>query len=309
MSRVLLVDDEPQLVHALRRALEQADHEVVAAADGQTGIEYAATSQPDLVVLDLKLPDIDGVEVVRRLRPWFEPPILILSAVTDEARKVQALDAGADDFLNKPFGVRELTARMRALLRRSGGSIEQRVLHFPGLEVDLAARTVRSDEGGDLRLTPTEWRILEALVTQPGKLLTHRWLLHQVWDDSHGDEARQSLRSHMRSLRAKLGDDASAPRYVRTESGAGYRWLPLPDSDEEPAEAAVEEGGPARKFDDVMHDLNNVLTAMRFAAYLSRPRVGSTTEDASARLAEVGARWEALVLRASALAAELEQSR
>ena len=240
MSRVLLVDDEPQLVHALRRALEQADHEVVAAADGQTGIEYAATSRPDLVVLDLKLPDIDGVEVVRRLRPWFEPPILILSAVTDEARKVQALDAGADDFLNKPFGVRELTARMRALLRRSGGSIDQRVLHFPGSKVDLAARTVRSDTGGDLRLTPTEWRILEALVTQPGKLLTHRWLLHQVWDDSHGDEARRvaalthalaARRARRRRLRASLrahGERRGLP--LAAAAGTPTRRPPRPRS-------------------------------------------------------------------------------
>jgi len=306
VSRILLVDDEPQLVHALRRALEQAGHEVLAAPDGEAGIHLTRTGHPDLVVLDLKLPDLDGVDVVRRLRSWFDAPILILSAVTDETRKVQALDAGADDFLNKPFGMRELTARLRALLRRRGPAPEERVLRFPGLTVDLTARSVEVD-GRDQRLTPTEWRILEALATQPGRLLTHHTLLHQVWDETHGDEARQSLRSHVRSLRAKLGDDAADPRFVRTESGAVYRWLPAPDT--EPGDDLEEAGlageslpvprsEHARGVDQIMHDLNNVLTAMRFATYLLRQQEASG----------VASRFEGLVLRASALAQELEQA-
>jgi two-component system KDP operon response regulator KdpE len=315
VSRILLVDDEPQLVHALRRALEEADHEVLAAPDGETGIAMATTGQPDLIVLDLKLPDLDGIDVVRRLRSWYDAPILILSAVTDETRKVQALDAGADDFLHKPFGVRELTARLRALLRRRGPGPEERTLYFPDLVVDLAARRVNV-AGRDQRLTPTEWRILEALVSRPGRLLTHKWLLRQVWDDSHGDEARQSLRSHVRSLRAKLGDDAAAPRFVRTESGAGYRWLPPPDSEPDPHPGEPVPDGPrggsgVRDFDEIMHDLNNVLTAMRFAAYLMGKHEVDATEPATAaaRATDVRSRWEGLVVRASTLAVELEHAR
>ena len=196
------------------------------------------------MVLDLWLPDIDGVEVVRRLRGWLDVPILILSGDADEERKVSALDSGADDFLAKPFGFSELTARLRALKRRTVRDQADQRLEYGDLVVDLPQGA--AELGGSLlRLTPTEWQLLEAMVTHPGKLLTHRWLVARVWGGSHGDESRQALRTHIRSLRAKIGDDASTPRYLRTESGAGYRWLA------EPADGPPDDGAPPRPSDVV----------------------------------------------------------
>jgi two-component system KDP operon response regulator KdpE len=176
------------------------------------------------------------------------------------------------------------------------------VLRFPGLELDLAARTVRvADE--ETRLTPTEWRILEALATHPGKLVTHRWLLARAWDASYGDESRQALRAHVRSLRAKLGDDAFSPRYIRTESGVGYRWLPTGAGDQAPATPPEEPRGTGRDGEEVLHELNNVLTAMRLTAYmLKRQRGGAHGSD------ELAERCEGLVRRAATLAVALQQS-
>lgn len=231
MATVLVVDDEPQVLHALRRALEGEGDRVLTAATGTEAVDLAASQPPDLVVLDLWLPDLDGVEVVRRLRGWLDVPILILSGDADEERKVSALDSGADDFLQKPFGFSELTARLRALKRRSVREQADQRLEYGDLVVDLPQGA--AELGGTLlRLTPTEWQLLEAMVTHPGKLLTHRWLVARVWGGSHGDENRQALRTHIRSLRAKIGDDAATPRYLGTESGAGYRWLaePVPPS-------------------------------------------------------------------------------
>lgn len=271
---MLVVDDEPQVLTALRRALEGQGERVLTASNGVEAVDLAAAQAPDLVVLDLWLPDIDGVEVVRRLRGWLDVPILILSGDTDEERKVAALDGGADDFLEKPFGFPELTARLRALHRRQVRDDAEHRLDFGPLVVDLPGGTVELD-GEPLRLTPTEWQLLQAMVTHPGKLLTHRWLLAQVWGDRHGDESRQALRTHIRSLRAKLGDAASTPRYVRTESGAGYRWLPdpAPVNDGAPDDTAPTRTGPAPDT-AVVHDLNNVLTALQLALHLATEGAG-----------------------------------
>jgi two-component system KDP operon response regulator KdpE len=302
MARMLVMDDEPQVVLALSRALEGLGHQVQAAATGEAGIVHASTWRPDLVVLDGQLPDLTALEVIHRLRPWCGAPILVLSERSDERRKVEALEAGADDYLQKPFGMPELLARLGALLRRSGPATADPVLRFPGLELDLAARTVRvADE--ETRLTPTEWRILEALATHPGKLVTHRWLLARAWDASYGDESRQALRAHVRSLRAKLGDDAFSPRYIRTESGVGYRWLPTGAGDQAPATPPEEPRGTGRDGEEVLHELNNVLTAMRLTAYmLKRQRGGAHGSD------ELAERCEGLVRRAATLAVALQQS-
>ena len=196
-------------------------------------MDIAATQAPDLVVLDLWLPDIDGVEVVRRLRGWLDVPILILSGDSDEERKVSALDSGADDFLEKPFAFSELTARLRALKRRTVRDQADQRLEYGDLVVDLPHGSAAELAGAQLRLTPTEWQLLEAMVTNPGKLLTHRWLVARVWGGSHGDESRQALRTHIRSLRAKIGDDAttppsSAPRAARATGGSPSRRRPRP---------------------------------------------------------------------------------
>jgi len=294
MATVLVVDDEPQVLHALRRALEGEGDRVLTAATGTQAVDLAATRPPDLVVLDLWLPDLDGVEVVRRLRGWLDVPILILSGDADEERKVSALDSGADDFLQKPFGFSELTARLRALKRRRVREQADQRLEYGDLVVDLPQGSAELD-GTLLRLTPTEWQLLEAMVTHPGKLLTHRWLVARVWGGSHGDESRQALRTHIRSLRAKIGDDAATPRYLRTESGAGYRWLaePVPPSRvEEPAPSVVRRPAPAdlAPVSNTLHDLNNVLTALHLALHLAQTKVAglgeATTPDEVARASE-----------------------
>ena len=281
-----MVDDEPQVLHALRRVLESQGDQVLVAATGTEALDAAAARAPDLVVLDLRLPDLDGVEVVRRLRGWLDVPVLILSGDADEERKVSALDSGADDFLQKPFGFSELSARLRALQRRSVRDRAGQRLVFDDLVVDLPQGAAERD-GELLRLTPTEWALLEAMATHPGKLLTHRWLLARVWGGGHGDESRQALRTHIRSLRAKIGDDAAEPRFLRTESGAGYRWLPEPagepanETTGEPALAppvAAEPADAARRtprgrehpVTEGLHDLSNVLTALHLALHVAQ---------------------------------------
>ncbi len=306
MATVLVVDDEPQVLHALRRALEGQGERVVPASSGTEAVDLAATQAPDLVVLDLWLPDMDGVEVVRRLRGWLDVPILILSGDTDEERKVAALDAGADDFLQKPFGFPELIARLRALRRRTVRDEARSRLEIGDLVVDLTRGSLDID-GEQVRLTPTEWQLLEAMVTHPGKLLTHRWLLARVWGSGHGDESRQALRTHIRSLRAKIRDDASTPRYLRTESGAGYRWLT------EPASGAAE-GGSVRRpgaslATEAVHDLNNVLTALHLAIHLAAERAGrlDATPDVEQVLAQLR-RSRHLVDRAGGLASDVRSA-
>ncbi len=259
MSKVLIVDDEPAILTVLQRVLESDGHTVLSAETGAKAVDLAATASPDLVILDLRLPDIDGIELTRIMRRWLQVPILILSGFDDEARKVAALDSGADDYLQKPFGLGELRARVRALQRRSAEPSAP-VVTFGEVSIDLSAGAVQVG-GTEVRLTPTEWLLLEALVTQPGKLLTHRRVASQVWGDGYGDEMRQTLRGHVRALRAKLGDDATEPAYLRTESGAGYRWIAeLTDVvDSVPAAERSPDGL------STLHDLNNALTVLIFS--------------------------------------------
>ncbi|MEU6300991.1 response regulator [Streptomyces erythrochromogenes] len=226
MTRVLVVDDEPQIVRALVINLKARKYEVDAAADGASALELAAARHPDVVVLDLGLPDMDGVEVIKGLRGWTRVPILVLSARHSSDEKVEALDAGADDYVTKPFGMDELLARLRAAVRRaepSAGSGEDEVIvATEGFTVDLAAKkAVR--EGRDVRLTPTEWHLLEVLVRNGGKLVSQKQLLQEVWGPSYGTETNY-LRVYMAQLRRKLEADPSHPRHFITEPGMGYRF-------------------------------------------------------------------------------------
>jgi two-component system, OmpR family, KDP operon response regulator KdpE len=227
-SIILVVDDEVQILRALDRGLARAGHEVDVARSGEAGVAMAATRNPDLVLLDLRMPDLDGIEVVKRLRTWTDVPVLLLSGNGTERARVAALDAGADDFIDKPFSMEELRARVTAALRRSGPWQRDRggsaVLRQGDLEIDLVARQVRVGNRA-VKLTPIQWRLLETLLSQPGHLLTYQQVIQGVWSSQHGNEARDSLRAHVRTLRRKLGDDARAPRYIETELGVGYRWI------------------------------------------------------------------------------------
>ena len=225
--KVLVVDDEPQIRRALRTSLEAHGYEVAAVGTGEEGVVAVAEQAPDLVLLDLGLPDMDGTEVIKRLRAFAEVPVIVLSVRESQSDKVAALDAGADDYVTKPFGMEELLARLRATLRRAGQEEPaQPTLRYGELEVDLPKRLVTLD-GEQLHLTPTEYALLEALVTNPGKLLTHQWLLRRVWGQGYGTETTY-LRTYVRALRRKLGDDASAPALIVTEPGVGYRWVGEP---------------------------------------------------------------------------------
>ena len=225
MTRILIVDDEPQIVRALSTNLRADGFEIETSADGLAALDRAATWQPDLIILDLGLPDIDGVEVIRRLRGWSQVPVIVLSARDGRSDKVEALDLGADDYVNKPFAIEELLARLRATLRRTQPQPpSQPILTFGEIQVDLE-RTQANRDGAPLRLTPTEWALLEAFVTNPGKLLTHQWLLRRVWGQGYTLDQSHYLRIYVRQLRRKLGDDVAAPRYVATERGMGYRWI------------------------------------------------------------------------------------
>jgi two-component system KDP operon response regulator KdpE len=222
--RVLVVDDEPQIRRALRTSLEAHGYEVAAVGTGEEGVLGAAEQAPDLVLLDLGLPDLDGTEVIKRIRTFSEVPVIVLSVREGQSDKVAALDVGADDYVTKPFAMGELLARARAALRRvMPEQPAQSTLQYAGLEVDLARRLV-TREGEAVHLTPTEYGLLEAFVSNPGKLLTHQWLLRKVWGQGYGTETTY-LRTYVRALRKKLDDDASAPALIVTEPGVGYRWV------------------------------------------------------------------------------------
>ncbi len=224
MTRVLLVDDEPQLLRALRINLRARQYEVDTAPDGTAALAAAGRRPPDLVILDLGLPDLDGVEVVRGLRGWTSVPIIVLSARETQADKVAALDAGADDYVTKPFGMDELLARMRAALRRAAPADEAPVVTTESFTVDLAAKRV-STAAGEVRLTPTEWHLLEVLVRNPGKLVSQRQLLAEVWGPAYTTETNY-LRVYLAQLRRKLEGDPANPRHLLTEPGMGYRFEP-----------------------------------------------------------------------------------
>lgn len=222
---VVVIEDEPQIRRFVRTALEAEGCHVHEAETGGRGLIEAGTRKPDLVILDLGLPDRDGVDVVRDLRSWSAVPILILSARVDETDKVAALDAGADDYLTKPFGVAELLARVRALLRRTrmAGS-EGPLVTFGEVTVDLARRQVTLGDS-EVHLTPIEYRLLALLIANAGRVLTHRQLLREVWGPSHAEDTHY-LRVYMTGLRRKLEENPTRPRHIRTESGVGYRFVP-----------------------------------------------------------------------------------
>lgn len=227
-ERILVVDDDKQMLRAVTNALKARGYEVVTASTGERALSLAAEEDLDLVLLDLGLPGIEGHEVIKRLRAWSEVPVIVISVRESQEEKVAALDAGADDFVSKPFGMKELLARMRAVLRRAVGESEaEPVLHFDDLEIDLLKKLVKL-EGEPIHLTPTEYRLLESMATNPGKLLTHQWLLEQVWGRGYGSESHY-LRLYVKQLRQKLSDTPSSPRWITTEPGLGYRWLPEPD--------------------------------------------------------------------------------
>jgi two-component system KDP operon response regulator KdpE len=234
-GRVLVVDDDPQILRAVRTSLQGHAYEVLTAGNGETALDLLPDSDVDLIVLDLGLPGIGGQEVIKRVRAWSEVPIIVLSVRDGQHDKVDAFDAGADDYVTKPFGMPELLARMRAVRRRAEGDRRPPVVRFGELEVDLGRQLVRM---GDLviHLTPTEYRLLEAFVANPGKLLTHRWLLQKAWGPGYATE-NQYLRVFIRQLRSKLDDDPARPRFIVTEAGLGYRWKPDPDEDRAPTTA------------------------------------------------------------------------
>ncbi len=218
--RILVCDDEPQIVRALRVILRDAGYEAVAAATGEEALDLAAVRLPEAAILDLMLPDMDGVEVTHRIREWSQIPILVLSAVGEEARKVEALAAGADDYVTKPFGPPELVARLEAALRRARPEEDEPVLSMDGLEIDLASRAVRRD-GLDVHLTPTEFELLRVLVRNRGRLMTHRQLLVEVWGVEYEDDL-QVLRAHIANLRRKI-EPPGEHVVIRTDPGVGYR--------------------------------------------------------------------------------------
>ena len=266
MTRVLVVDDEPQILRALRINLRVREYQVDVAATGTEALEMAARHPPDLVILDLGLPDLDGVEVIEGLRGWTKAPIIVLSGRSDSTDKVEALDAGADDYVTKPFGVEELLARMRVAVRHTGTPGDLPRITLGDLIVDLAAKRVthtrqapvpagggptsrvptgtgpagRSADGpvgggqaaqcDDIRLTPTEWHLLEVLLRNPGKLLSRNQLLTEVWGPGYAD-ATGNLRLYMAQLRRKLEPDPARPRWLITEPGMGYRYQPSPDEE------------------------------------------------------------------------------
>jgi two-component system KDP operon response regulator KdpE len=219
--RILVCDDEHQILRALRVILRDAGFEAIPASTAEEALDRAAVQRPDAAIIDLVLPDGDGIELCRRLREWSEMPLIVLSAVGDEDAKVRALAAGADDYVTKPFGPRELVARMQANLRRVAPEAEESVIVADGLEVDVASHTVRRD-GTEIHLTKTEFDLLRLLARNRGRLMTHRDLLVAVWGNGYAEDT-QVLRAHIANLRRKI-EPAGEPRYIRTDPGVGYRF-------------------------------------------------------------------------------------
>jgi two-component system KDP operon response regulator KdpE len=219
-TRVLVCDDEIQILRALRVILKDAGFEVIATATAEEALDTAAVHPPNAAIIDLVLPDGDGVEVCARLREWSDMPILVLSAVGEEAEKIRALNAGADDYVTKPFSPGELVARLNAVLRRSRGGPAEPVISADGLEIDVAAHEVRRD-GAQIHLTKTEFELLRVLAANRGRLMTHRALLVEVWGPGYEDD-KQVLRTHMANLRRKIETDGR--RFIRTDPGVGYRF-------------------------------------------------------------------------------------
>ena len=225
-ARVLVVDDEPQIRRFLRLGLEGHGYQVLEATTADAALRQAVSGQPDLVVLDLGLPDREGFDVLKVLREWSKVPVFVLSVRNREAEKVRAFDLGADDYVVKPFGMAELLARIKAALRRKVDESPEPVFRVGGLEVDLRRRLVRVD-GAEVRLSPKQYRLLQILVSHAGKVVTHRQLLAEIWGSAHRDEV-QYLRVFMRKLRRRIEADPARPRYLMTELGIGYR-LRTPD--------------------------------------------------------------------------------
>jgi two-component system, OmpR family, KDP operon response regulator KdpE len=242
VTSVLVIDDEPQIIRALRINLRVRQYDVHTAGSAGEALELAARHRPDLVILDLGLPDLDGVEVIHGLRGWTDAPIIVLSGRADSTDKVEALDAGADDYVTKPFGMDELLARMRAVSRRATADGDEPQVRLGDLVVDLAAKRVTRAAASDnqhsatsddkqeagnvnIRLTPTEWHLLEVLLRNPGKLLSQQQLLAEVWGPGYAD-ATGNLRLYMAQLRRKLEPDPARPRWLLTEPGMGYRYQP-----------------------------------------------------------------------------------
>ncbi len=232
MTRVLVIDDEPSILRALRINLTARNYEVTTASDGASGLAAVARDRPDVLILDMGLPDMDGTEVIHGVRGWSSTPIIVLSVWGAENQKVAALDAGADDYVTKPFGMDELLARLRAAVRRATPAPDEPVVTTPDFTVDLAAKRVTrrgngAGEGADIRLTPTEWQLLEVLVRNAGRLVTQRQLLREVWGPQYESESNY-LRVYIAQLRRKLEPEPPRPRYLLTEPGMGYRFAGLP---------------------------------------------------------------------------------
>jgi two-component system KDP operon response regulator KdpE len=225
MTVVLVVDDEPQILRALSINLRARKYEVQQASSGAQALSVAAAHPPDLVILDLGLPDMDGTEVIRGLRGWTSVPILVLSGRSDSADKVDALDAGADDYVTKPFEMDELLARLRAMARRGPVAEDEPMVQVGANAVDLALRRITDEAGADVRLTPTEWHLLEVLVRHPGQLLSQRRLLAEVWGPGY-ETAQGNLRLYMAQLRRKLERNPARPEHLLNEPGMGYRFNP-----------------------------------------------------------------------------------
>lgn len=225
MTRVLVIDDEPQILRALRINLSVRGYDVVTAATGAEALRAAADHRPDVVVLDLGLPDMSGIDVLAGLRGWLAAPVIVLSARSDTLDKVEALDAGADDYVTKPFGMDEFLARLRAAVRRSSaGDTNEPVIETSSFTIDLANKTVTKN-GTEVHLTPTEWGMLEILVRNSGKLVTREQLLTEVWGPAYA-KSTHYLRVYLAQLRRKLEDDPSHPIHLLTESGMGHRFRP-----------------------------------------------------------------------------------
>ena len=226
LPRILIVDDEPPIQRFLKTALSSGEFSLEQAETGHGALQAVVSVKPDVILMDLGLPDMDGVEVIESIRKWSQVPIIVLSVRDRESDKVRALDAGADDFLTKPFGVGELLARIRVMLRRAVQQLPEPVYRIDDLEVDLARRLV-SLQGEDISLTPTEYDLLRLLVINAGKVLTHRMILKQIWGSAYLEQPH-ILRVNISNLRHKLEKDASRPRYILTESGVGYRFKNVP---------------------------------------------------------------------------------